>query len=80
MDISNFISTFVSLMVTGVTESFVILDSISFNGVSLLWYIISIALIGVFLPVLLTLVKTRRVNGRSNTRSKSSSKGSDDED
>lgn len=73
MDISGFFNTFLSMILEGLSKFFNILDSISINGVSLLDFSITILLLSVVLPMVLTLVKSRstRTNNRGNKESKS---------
>jgi hypothetical protein len=63
MDISGFFNTFLSMMLQGVSNFFNILDSITINGVSLLDFSITILLLSVVLPMVITLVKSRSNRG-----------------
>lgn len=61
MDITNFITWFISQVVKIFTWLFNLLDSITFSGTSLLRVIITIIIISVLLPVILTIGKNSRV-------------------
>lgn len=78
MDIRPFMTSFLNSIFGIFTSCFNILDSIQFNGISLLSYIICIQIILIILPLLLTLTKTKGVKGKSNARQKES-KSTDEE-
>ncbi len=73
MDISGFFNTFLSMILEGLSNSFNILDSISISGISLLDFSITILLLSVVIPMVITLVKSRsnRPVNRGNKESKS---------
>lgn len=73
MDIGAFISQFIGSILSIFSQCFGMLDSISFNGISLLTYIISVQVMLIVLPLLLTLTKTKGVRGKSNARKESKS-------
>lgn len=75
MDISRFMSWFLGQMVGLVGWTFDILDSITFNGISILDFLIGVLLLSVIIPILITLVKSRRT-----PNSRESSKASSKED
>lgn len=60
----NFINQFLSMMLSGVGSAFNALDSFKFWGFSLLDYMISVCLLGVVIPIIVTLVKNRPVRER----------------
>ena len=55
MDISNFINWFINQVINIFSWAFNLLDSITFNGTSLLKVIVTIIIIGVLIPVILTI-------------------------
>lgn len=64
--IDSFLSSFISILTSGFTTFFNTLDSISFAGITLLDFIISIFLIGTVVPLILTTLRSRRnYGGRS---------------
>lgn len=66
-NIDGFLSSFVSIMLSGFQFAFNTLDSIQFSGISLLDFIITVFLIGTVVPLIFTLLRSRRsgVSGRS---------------
>lgn len=74
--IDNFLSSFLSIILNGFTTVFDTLDSISFSGISLLDFSISIFLIGTVVPLILTTLRSRR---SSSGRSKSERRKNNDE-
>lgn len=71
MDIGAFISQFIGSMLSIFSQCFGMLDSISFNGVSLLTYIISVQVMLIVLPLLLTLTSSKGLRGKSKSRKES---------
>lgn len=65
--IDNFLSSFLTIILNGFTTVFDTLDSITFSGISLLDFTISIFLIGSVVPLILTTLRSRRssASGRS---------------
>lgn len=66
--IDNFLTSFLSIILSGFSTFFDTLDSITFSGISLLDFSISIFLIGTVVPLILTTLRSRRNGG---ARSKS---------
>ena len=65
MDITNFMTWFINQVLSIFGQCFTILDNITFMGTSLLKVILTIAILGIILPVLLTLNKdVERVGGK----------------
>lgn len=62
MDISNFMTWFLSQVINIFTYTFNTLNSITFMGTSLLKVILTITILGALLPVLLTISQTQGVN------------------
>lgn len=58
MDISGFFNGFLSLMVECATNVYSTLDNITFNGVSLLGYSITLLILSVVTPMVITLTKS----------------------
>lgn len=65
MDISGFFNQFFGYILTWFQWVYNTLDSITFNGISLLDYSISILLISAVLPLVITLIRTHRVGGHN---------------
>lgn len=59
MDISNFFNWFIGVMSDLVIWCWNVLDSITFNGISLLDFNIIILLLGALIPLLINLAVTR---------------------
>lgn len=57
-DVTSFMDSFVSLMLSGVNTCFTLLDSISFHGVSVLDFSLALILIGVGTTILLAINKS----------------------
>ncbi len=55
-DISNFVNDFFELLLSMFTKSYNILDSITFNGITLLQYIITLNVLAALILVLFTIV------------------------
>lgn len=70
MDITNFITWFVSQVVNIFSKCYSILDSITFAGTSLLRVIITIIILGSLVGVFLTLSKSVNVIGQRSERIK----------
>lgn len=58
-DISMFISDFLSLLISCFRTVFNTLDSITFFGFSLLTYLISLLVLSVAVPILISILNTR---------------------
>lgn len=61
MDITNFIDWFIGKMVSLFSYFYSILDGITFHGISLITYSITLIIIGVMLDLLLALPKRERI-------------------
>lgn len=61
-DISGFMSSFISEIVKFFTKFFGILDQISFSGISLLDFTITLFVLGVAIPLVITLLPSRAVH------------------
>lgn len=61
-DISGFMSSFLNEIIKFFVSCFNILDSISFNGISLLDFIITVFVLGVAIPLVITLLPSRAVH------------------
>lgn len=61
-DISGFTSSFINSLVSMFGSFFNILDSITFSGISLLDFVITLFVLGVAIPLVLTLLPSRAVN------------------
>lgn len=66
-NIDGFLSSFISILLSGFQTTFNTLDSIQFSGISLLDFIITCFLIGTVVPLIFTLLRSRRsgASGRS---------------
>lgn len=62
MDISGFFNDFLSMIVDWFSWSYGTLDKIKFNGVSLLDFSITLLLLSVVVPLVITLTKSRSFN------------------
>lgn len=79
MDITNFISWFLTQTLNIFTWFFNLLDSIKFYNVSLLSFCITIVIISVLIPVILTITKGDKINSeRSSSKKASKSEVSDE--
>lgn len=74
--IDNFLTSFLSIILSGFSTFFDTLDSITFSGISLLDFSISIFLIGTVVPLILTTLRSRRNGG---ARSKSERRKNNEE-
>lgn len=81
MDISGFFNYFLNLMVEGATNVYSTLDSITFNGVSLLGYCITLLILSVVIPMVITLTKSgvRTAKRSYRERGRERKEGSSDE-
>lgn len=70
MDITNFMTWFVEQVVSIFSKMFSILDSITFAGTSLLSVIITIIILGVLIPVILTISQNVSVVGQRSEKVK----------
>jgi len=77
MDISNFINWFINQVINIFSWAFNLLDSITFNGTSLLKVIITIIIIGVLIPVILTISQNVSVIGQRSEKIKEKRNGKD---
>lgn len=68
IDITNFMDSFVSLMLTGVTSIFNILDSITFHGLSLLDFSLAFILIPTGISIFIAISKTGKIISRHERR------------
>lgn len=68
MDITNFMTWFMNQVISIFTKCFNILDSITFSGTSLLKVIVTIIIISVLIPVILTISKDVSVIGAKSER------------
>ncbi|MBE6148632.1 MAG: hypothetical protein E7167_04005 [Firmicutes bacterium] len=68
MDISNFMSWFVSQVVSMFTWAFNLLDSITFGGTSLLKVLVTIMILVPLLSIVLTLFQNMTVVGEKSGR------------
>lgn len=79
MDITNFIDWFISQFLSLFTFIFNTLDNITFHGVSLLGYSITLILMGVIIITLTTLPKREKLKtGRSLGKNDNSKSNNDD--
>lgn len=74
MDISYFMTWFVSQFISMISHIFTILDSIKFAGTSLLQFCITIVIISALIPVILTIGKTSGVIAERSERIRSDSR------
>lgn len=74
MDITNFMTFFIGLMVQGVTFMFSILDSISFMGVTVLEFLLWILILSALIPIIFALVRTHSPTRDSRVEKNSSDK------
>ena len=79
IDISGDLSVIIAMIVTGFVKSFQLLDSIGFFGISLLDFIITIFILGVIVPLILTLLKADTVFRMSERRRTKTKRGNSDE-
>lgn len=77
MDISNFINWFINQVINIFSWAFNLLDSITFNGTSLLKVIVTIIIIGVLIPVILTISQNISVIGQRSEKIKEKRNGKD---
>ena len=77
MDISNFINWFINQVINIFSWAFNLLDSITFNGTSLLKVIITIIIIGVLIHVILTISQNVSVIGQRSEKIKEKRNGKD---
>lgn len=77
MDISNFINWFINQVINIFSWAFNLLDSITFNGTSLLKVIVTIIIIGVLIPVILTISQNVSVIGQRSEKIKEKRNGKD---
>ncbi len=68
MDITYFINWFIEQVFKIFSKCFSILDSITFNGTSLLELSITIFILSALIPVILTIGQTVRINGQRSER------------
>lgn len=78
MDITNFMSWFINQVVNMFTWFFGILDSITFAGTSLLKVCITVSILGILIPVLLTIAQNFSIKSSPSERVESSKKGDPD--
>lgn len=62
MDITEFMSDFLSLFYNILTRCYNMLDSITFAGISLLQFCITVAILGVVITILFTLAPGASIN------------------
>lgn len=62
MDITNFMTQFINLIVNFFIWAYKELNNITFSGISLLQYIITILVLGVIVEILFTLVSSRSIS------------------
>lgn len=80
VNITSFMDWFVSLMTLGITNTFTLLDSITFHGVSYLDFSLALILIGVGITIVIAINKSSSslarstLSGRSPKSSKSNGK------
>ena len=74
MDISGFFNFFLNLMVSGAEVTYTYLDSITFNGVSLLGFSITLLILSVVVSLVVTLVRSDIVIGAGRFRDSRSRK------
>lgn len=72
MDISRFMNWFLNQIVGLVSYFFSLLSDITFNGTSLLEFIINLIVIGLCLDLLVISARTRRVKNESKSSGKAS--------
>lgn len=60
-DVTGDLSVIITMFVTGFIKSFQLLDSIGFFGISLLDFLITLFILGVIIPLILTLLKADTV-------------------
>lgn len=80
MDATNGVSSILDLIISGLGDMFSLLDSLTFSGISLLDFMITIFVLGAVLPIILAIINTRTSSDISNVRSrvKSRREGSDE--
>lgn len=80
-DISSGFEWVLSSLLSLMTECFNTLDSITFRGISILDFLITIFIIGIVLPLIITLLKSAPVESRSyyKREKRSSERRSEDE-
>lgn len=74
-DITNFITDFLSLIISCFTSAFNTLDSITFFGFSLLTYFISLLVLSVSVPILISILNTRSTKLSVKKRSRKENSG-----
>lgn len=80
MDITSFIDWFISQFINLFTFIYNTLDNVTFHGVSILGYSITLILMGVIITTLTTLPKREKLKtGRSLGRNESNSKSNSDD-
>lgn len=62
-DITSFVNEFFELVLTMLQKSYNLLDSITFNGITLLQYIITLNILAALILVLFTIVPNYSVSG-----------------
>ena len=77
MDVTSQLNSFFSCFLDIIGDCFGILDSIKFNGISLLVFNICIFILGIVIPIIITVVKSRP--NRDGHRSRSSKGGESNE-
>lgn len=77
MDISYFINWFIDQVINIFSWAFNLLDTITFNGTSLLKVIVTIIIIGVLIPVILTISQNVSVIGQRSEKIKEKRNGKD---
>lgn len=68
MDITNFMTWFITQVINMFKTIFTTLDDITFSGTSLLKIIITISILSALIPVLLTIVKSSRVTAERSSK------------
>lgn len=69
-DITNFMTWWIEQVVNIFTKTYNILDSITFMGTSLLKVIITISLLSIIIPILLTIPINREIQVKEKTEKK----------
>lgn len=78
MDITNFMTWFLSEVVKIFTFVFSTLDNITFMGTSLLNVILTIVILSALLPILLTIARSSRVSRSGHVKGEKYDKETDD--
>lgn len=78
MDITEFMSWFISQVVTLFTKIFSLLDSVTFSGTSLLKVTLTILILSALIPILLTIGKSGIAHSERSGRVKGKQEANDE--